>query len=439
MDVTTINHLLSTGDLATPGLFPHLELLRNAPFVFQPDFGLARLPEQPGVIVVRGARQYGKSTWLEGQLRDSVATFGPGSAFYLNGDEIGSATRLIERVRELLPLFSPVARTRRLFVDEITAIAGWAGAIKRLIDAGELRDVLLVTTGSKATDLRRGTERLPGRKGTLARTDWLFTPISYREFVRVCGDRLGATALPAYLLTGGSPLACSEIALHGRLPDYVIVLARDWILGEVASSGRSRASALAVLEALHRWGGSPVGQAKLARESGLANNTVAAGYVELLSDLLSVGQSHPRDVSRHVRLARRPAKFPFINLLVAASWAPDRPNSVADVLAWPTPKRGVWLEWLVAQEVWRRAAIRGDELPEMLDYWQGGGHELDFVLGDDTFLEVKHGRTSPLEFAWFPRVFPNGRLIVVGRDRWETDHMRGVTFEDYLLEDERAT
>jgi predicted AAA+ superfamily ATPase len=434
MDVSTINRLLSTGELDTPGLFPHLELLGDAPFVFRPDFGLDRLPEQPGVIVVRGARQYGKSTWLEGQLRESIVAFGRGSAFYLNGDEIGTSAHLVARVRELLPLFAAAAPIRRLFIDEITAVEGWAGALKRLIDAGELRAVLLITTGSKATDLRRGTERLPGRKGTLDRTDWLFTPISYREFVRVCGERLGADALPAYLLTGGCPLACSEVASGGRLPEHVIALARDWILGEVAASGRSRSSVLAVLEALHRWGGTPVGQAKLAREAGLANNTVASGYVELLSDLLSVGQSHPRDVSRHVRLTRRPAKFPFINLLVAAAWDPNRPRSVDDVHAWTTARLGTWLEWLVAQELWRRAALRGDELPELLDYWEGGGHELDFALADDDFVEVKHGRTSPLEFAWFPRVFPKGRLTVVGRERWETERMRGISIEDFLLE-----
>jgi predicted AAA+ superfamily ATPase len=46
----------------------------------------------------------------------------------------------------------------------------WEKSIKRLIDAGELNRVLLVTTGSKATDLRRGFEKLPGRKGKLSRS-----------------------------------------------------------------------------------------------------------------------------------------------------------------------------------------------------------------------------------------------------------------------------
>jgi hypothetical protein len=44
-------------------------------------------------------------------------------------------------------------------------------------------------------------------------------------------------------------------------------------------------------ELLRRRGGSPVGQTKLAKEAGLANNTVAAGWTELLADLLCVGLS----------------------------------------------------------------------------------------------------------------------------------------------------
>ena len=60
---------------------------------------------------------------------------------------------------------------RRLFIDEITALPQWEVAVKRLADRRVLRDVLLVTTGSRATDIRRGSE-LPGRKGKLARTDY---------------------------------------------------------------------------------------------------------------------------------------------------------------------------------------------------------------------------------------------------------------------------
>jgi hypothetical protein len=65
--------------------------------------------------------------------------------------------------------------------------------------------------------------------------------------------------------------------------------------------------------------------------------------------------------------------------------------------------------------------------------WQGGRHELDFVLGPGDFMEVKRGRTGPLDFAWFPKSFPEGRLTVVSASRFETDRIVGMTLEDFLL------
>jgi predicted AAA+ superfamily ATPase len=45
-------------------------------------------------------------------------------------------------------MFSSRAPVRRLFNDEITAVKDWTHALKALLDSGELRQNLLVTTGS---------------------------------------------------------------------------------------------------------------------------------------------------------------------------------------------------------------------------------------------------------------------------------------------------
>jgi predicted AAA+ superfamily ATPase len=434
VNVDHLNDALLRGEIDRGGLCPHLDALEDAPFVFRMDFGLRALPEEPGLILIRGPRQLGKSTWLEGAMRDTVRTFGPGTALYLNGDHLRDADHLSNSLGELASLFGPAAAVRRIFIDEVTAVADWAHGMKRALDSGALRRVLLVTTGSKAQDLRRGTERLPGRKGKLARTQYLFLPVSLGEFRRVCARKIGAPLLPAYLLSGGSPAACSEMARAGRLPEWLIETTRDWILGECAMAGRQRRSLVALMEVLHRCGGTPIGQTKLAREAGLANNTVAAGYIELLADLMSVGVAGAWDSSRRTELFRRPAKFPFINMLVALAWAPVELRSPSDWLALVPERQAVWLEWLVAQELHRRKALRGDPEPERVPYWQGGDHEIDFVNRDGEFVEVKRGRASALEFAWFARAFPKGRLTVVSSSRFETDRIRGVTIEDFMGE-----
>jgi predicted AAA+ superfamily ATPase len=432
VNVDDVNRALSRGQLDLPGLFPRLEALASAPAVFRMDFGLDRLPDEPGVILIRGARQSGKSTWLEGALRETVEEHGPGSAFFLDGDHLRDENHLADELVRLATAFRKDTAVRRLFVDEITAVPDWVRGLKRVLDRGELRRVLVVTTGSHASDLRHGKERLPGRKGKLARTAFLFLPVSYAEFLRAGGSSLGDRALASYLVSGGSPSACAELVANGRVSEWVIETIRDWVLGECARAGRPRRSLVTVMEQLHVHGATPVGQTKLAKEAGLANNTVAAGWVEFLADLLCIGISPAWDASRNIFLSRKPAKFPFVNLLAAAVWAKEAPRSAQEFAAMSNERQAVWYEWAVAQELFRRRAIAGEAEPERLPFWQGGGHEVDFVQRRGPFVEVKRGRASALDFAWFAKTFPRATLEVVCATPFETDRIRGLTLQDFL-------
>jgi predicted AAA+ superfamily ATPase len=105
----------------------------------------------------------------------------------------------------------------------------------------------------------------------------------------------------------------------------------------------------------------------------------------------------------------------------------------------PAEERAKFAEWLVAQELWRRAAVRGAEAAEQMAFWQAAGHELDFVATPKAAVEVKLGSTNPLEFAWFPRTFSRASLSVIGRDRWRAGLLEGMTLEDFLLADPATT
>jgi predicted AAA+ superfamily ATPase len=43
---------------------------------FDWNFGLSKFPSEPGIMLVRGPRQYGKSTWREFQLRETLKECG---------------------------------------------------------------------------------------------------------------------------------------------------------------------------------------------------------------------------------------------------------------------------------------------------------------------------------------------------------------------------
>lgn len=435
MDNTNINQHLIAGDIQAPGVLPHLESLKTLAFVFEQDFGLQVLPTEPGLILIRGPRQYGKSTWLEQQIALTITQFGNQTALYLNGDEIKDSAQLIKEIRILIQLFTPKATIRRLFIDEITAIKDWQRAIKRLIDGGELKDILVITTGSKASDLRHGFERLPGRKGNLARTNYIFTPISYSAFKNKCGDLFKADTLFAYILSGGSPIGANALATTGRLPEYITSIITDWIFGEFAAHHRSRAHVLAIVQSLYRMAGTPIGQAKLARESGLSNNTIAQGYMELFADLMTIIPAFPYDIDKKITIFRKPCKYHFVNLLMAICWHPKKPRTIEE-LKNIGADLGHIFEWTVAQEIWRKLCIQGaEELPEHLHFWQSANHEIDFVLPEQSiYIEVKSTTCLPTNFLWFLKSVNKHHLTVINQNAFDSQRITGITLEDFLLQ-----
>jgi hypothetical protein len=56
-------------------------------------------------------------------------------------------------------------------------------------------------------------------------------------------------------------------------------------------------------------------------------------------------------------------------------------------------------------------------------------------LSDRPWIEVKAGKASPFEFDWFPKSFPREQLLVVSAERSPGKDVRGVTLEDFLLDD----
>lgn len=434
MNNLEINQHLLDGNLDKPEVLPHLEQLSELPFIFEQDFGLKQLPTEPGILMIRGSRQYGKSTWLEQQIRLTIEECGPGSALYLNGDEIANNNELLVAIRNLVKLFPSNQNIKRIFIDEITAIDAWEKALKRLVDAGELRNILVVTTGSKAIDLRRGLERLPGRKGNIERTDYIFTPISYAEFHNKCAATFGADTLHAYILSGGSAIGANSLAKYGYLAEYVLNTVADWVFGEFARSGRSRSNLIAVLSAIYKYAPNPVGQSKLARESNLANNTVAKSYIEILADLMLVLPAYVYDKDKNATIFRKECKYHFTNVFFAMCMHPQRPKTIATLRSMPPTMFAVILEWVVAQEIWRQSCIANKNL-DFLNFWQNSEHEINFVVPEqDLWLEVKSGNEQVTNFLWATKILQSKqKLTVINQQTFDSQKIIGVTLQDFLL------
>lgn len=443
MDVKERNHHFLRGSIDREDLWPKMTEWQNQRHTFFFEFAPRELPKQPGLMLVRGPRQFGKSTWLEMMLKDTLEDFGKGTGFFINGDDWEDEEALLNELLDLEALFPKKAKIKRIFIDEVSSIKHWEKAFKRAFDRGHLRDVLVVTTGSSARDLRRGSEKLPGRKGKLPTNEYLFLPVSYHQFYKSCYEELTHQNVPpwvVYLLSGGSPLAINEILFDSKIPEFLFTLTKDWIQGDIVGAGRDRISLRNIFQAIYRFAPSPIGFAKLAREAGMANNTVASGYIEQLSDLLVVIPSFQKDWEKNISLTRKPSKFHFINTLAASIYHPRVIKYVDDIRSFKPAEVAILLEWLVAQELYRRMAYRRQiDLklnfdPEDLGFWKSSEHEIDFIDCENNMYEVKLGKTSPTEFLWFKKTFPNKKLTVISASAYEHDWIIGKTIHQFLME-----
>ena len=432
MNVDDTNLLLLKENIDYSAFSPRLKEYFSKKLILDFEFGLSQLPMEPGVIIIRGPRQYGKSTWLDLEIKKTLEEHGPGSAFYINGDYIKDHDHLEVMIQNLLPLF--ISKTiKRIFIDEITAIPQWEKTLKRMWDQGFTRDILFVTTGSKALDLLRGKEKLPGRKGQLQQSEFIFLPISFSEFSRKTKHHFKQHTLIAYLITGGCPVACNELYVQGFLPEYWIQLIRDWIVGDIVSHGKNKISLFSILDQIFKMQGTPYGYTKLAKEAGLANNTIASNYMEHLSDLLVLTPTLNWNPEKKIHEQRKPCKFEFINLAAMVSLSQHNIRTIQDFLGLNEIIQGRFLEALVKQEIFRKRVIQNAIDPHLFGFYQNNEHEIDFYSKETGFIEVKRGLAVPSEFVWFPKTFPKEKLMVVSHAKFKHDWVKGVTFEDFLL------
>lgn len=227
--------------------------------------------------------------------------------------------------------------------------------------------------------------------------------------------------------------------------DTFVGLISDWILGDIAQSGRNRIFLLNILRKIYEFSPNPVSYTKLAQSAGLANNTAALDYIERLSDLLCISPMMQWDSDKNVVISRKPSKFPFINLAVAWVFHPKSPRYIHELRELKGSEKGAMYEWVVAQELWRREQLRIqknhsktiDSLFEVeLKYWASKDHEIDFVLPNGDFYEVKSGKVTATEFAWFYKSFPNKQLTLISEARFETKSLRAILLKQFLIEAE---
>jgi hypothetical protein len=381
--------------------------------------------DPPGILLIRGPRQSGKSTFLRQFAQKVIAgKVLPENLALIDAERCDTWQELLSTIEAFLKQLQ--AQRSVVLIDEITSVDRWWKAIKIAADDGLTRTTLLLGTGSNTMDLVAGADLLPGRRGRRHPVDFELLPVRYK-------DVAGALSLRDYFLTGGMPWAIDEFLCHGFIPSYVYELYASWIKGALIHNRHNTALLQPLLTYIARRSGTPLSVTSLARDCGIGSNSTAEAVLGVLESnfvLLVAGWREPGSLHTAPRKNRKFFAFDHFLFHVFNDFGKGWESTwdIAQGVIENPEKTGLLVENLVASELRHRTGMHP------LAYFLGR-KEIDFI--GDQCVEVKYQQhVSLAEFEWVKKVLPASMpfTVITKQTRARDGKIRLVPLEDWLLE-----
>lgn len=410
---------------------PHLARLAQAPFRRAPSLLRTLRLDQPNVYTLRGPRQVRKTTLLKQLAARLVRDEGwdPRRVVYYPLDLVDRPARIVDLVQRAKAAYPPGRGQRWCFLlDEVSSLRDWQRGVKYLRDNTDAAEDCFVLTGSSAHDIRRGGERLPGRRGPGTDLDRVLLPLSFPEYLAATRPGLGPAAalspgellsddgaariseamlsldeleraLEQYAEHGGFPAAVADFLREGTVSARTVADVWDIVAGDVDRWGRRRLKALRLLARVVRSLGTVLDWHSLAVDMGVSQPT-AESYANLLADAFLLLTVYFREQGGRVA-PRKGKKLDAIDPLllqvpaqVEGTGAPDLPNVV---------------ENLVGAALFRACEadlVESFRVPQALSFWRSAANrEIDFLAGP-------RPNQVPVEVKYQHRVGPRDTLSI---------------------------
>ena len=427
-------------------LDPHLSGLDGLMYVYQYPLldGMPR--ETPGIYSITGGRQVGKTTLLkqyiakllDGRVPPRTIAYLPGELLDDHHALVRTATSFLDSVnaQDVAPVY--------LILDEVTYIKDWDRGIKYLADAGLLRNVIVILTGSDTVLIRDARVRFPGRRGRADRVDFHLFPLSFAEYAGLekgCSptafkEGLAGYVKPeelatlealfeTYLVHGGYLVAINELASEGSIGRSTFATYADWIRGDMLKRGKQEHYLREILEAILKRMGSQLTWNTLAGELSINHPATVADYVELLTrmDAVFVQKALREDKLRGAPKKARKVHFadPFI-AHAARAWMNNSDNPYEQIV-----------KPVLADSETRSAIVESCAASHFNRFYPTfyikGAGEVDIAY-------VENGRFWPVEVKWARQVrsaevkqaakYPNS--VIAGRSGLPKQ-VHGIPFE----------
>ena len=375
----------------------------------------------PGTIsIIRGSRQIGKSTECKLYvLRRLSEGTNPERIFYFPCDNLINRRELVTVMRSIRAIskIEPESKDHiTVILDEITSVKQWYKTIKWMKDTGQLDRVALVLTGSSAYEMKRGYDRMPGRRGE--GLDLCLLPMDFPDFVRALHpgqagnlkisldqmthsmrsfeshkmtlleqQELLSSAASLYMTFGGIPKVVSETARLGRPSDDTMGIYLLALSSEIEKQKRSTATLRQILASLYLSLCTPTSYTNIATKGNIPSAGTVKDYIEALHYSFVEYTALPLDVSKKTAFPKKNRKHFFADPVYAAA--------LKIALHLPELEEGALAESAVGGKLIREYANQWASWGHVdsLFYWRSSqGKEIDFVVDREGYygIEVKY-------------------------------------------------
>ena len=345
--------------------------------------------KKQNIYTILGPRQVGKTTFLKLLIKKLLTNIPTKNIFYWSCDLLNSNQEILDLINnysDYCDLHN--ASPDYIILDEITDIDNWQKAIKFIVD-NNIVESCFILSGSNAIDLKKGSERLPGRKGKFGK-DIFFMPLSFRQYVKLIDkkwyeqhkdsaklqyeSRKLNLLFEKYLITGGIPLVINEYENNKEIPNYIYELYYSWIIGDILKQGKNEQTLKEILKSILITYTTDINYNSLAKRSSVKSHVTISSYLELLENLFVTFNTYFYDISKKSPNFNKNKKIYFHDPFILNLFSKRFNINI---------EKSKIIEGIVGSKLKRKNLIEGI-------YFTKFKKETDFVIDYNKAIEVKY-------------------------------------------------
>ena len=396
------------------------------------------------VTIVRGMRRIGKTVYAKILIKKIIESgVEPRKILYISCDRYSP-----KEIKNIIQEFLMRYDEGYLFLDEITYVNGWNKIIKEL---AEQNKVSIFATGSNPIEIRKYSERLPGRG--VEGNEYYMNPLSFREFLENTTDiKIPSMnsfspevddAIPyfdkiqkkfyEYIFTGGFPSAVNDYMKFEKIGDEKLEMVIRLILGTLSKEGKSEEVIREIMEKIMNSGTGRTDYLSIGTDIGIHHNTVM-DYLETMESGRAIYVLKAWDLSKKKHAPRKQKKVIFQSSLIPiALHRYIEGGNWDDTLDFVDKN----MEWLVESTV-SSHIIWSEEKPVMKEKHSFAGFfynskECDLViLKNRKFygFETKYGKVKKTRYPFTP--------VYISRDTLDKDVIPASLFLAGIQKNEKS-